>query len=372
MYENYTYDYILDSILNRVREFDSTIDVREGSAIWYAVSPVAMELAIAYSNCDMVNKESFVGTATREGIYLACEDIGLDTSRFDATASVFLADFNVEVSIGSRWSCSGYTLRVTERVGEASADGVKYYQYRLVCETTGSASQYITGNLTPITEYGSNGLQMAVIDMCISAGAEETPDEEVRATYFDYIANKSEGANIAQYNQWLNEFESTIGRIGAHKIRPTWDGVNTVKVVILDGNKESPDSTLVDAVQDYLDPNSEGLGEGKAPIGAVVTVEGGVNADIDIKAEITTNGENVDISDINERITEYFREIAFRKSVVNIYEVAGIILASPSVSNVNSVEIGRWNGVDSEVSYSPTNLPLDEFETPVLHEFYTV
>lgn len=366
MYENYTYEYILTRILNRISEVDPTIDTREGSSMWYAVAPVALELAIAYSNYDLVSKESFVGTATREGIYRACNDIGLSTEQFDASAGIFSAHFNVEVTIGSRWACGDYIFVVTSKVGTVTIDEVEYHQYNLTCETLGSLSQYTSGNLRPITEYGSSQLKVAVLDECIVVGKNESSDENVRETYFDYIANKSEGANIAQYNLWLNEFDG----IGAHKIIPTWNGANTVKVAILDENKEAPTSEFVASVQDYLDPNSEGLGEGKAPIGAVVTVEGGTNAYIDVKASITLATANADTSDINIKLTDYFRRIAFAKSVVNIYEVASVILSSPSVSDVNSVQIGRWVSDSATVSYSNSNLSLGEFETPVLHKFY--
>ncbi len=365
MYENYTYEYILKSILDRISEADRTIDTREGSAMWYAVAPVAIELAIAYTNLDALSKESFVGTATREGMYRACEDLGIDTSQFDASAGVFEGHFNTSVSNGSRWMCGEYIFVVTSKVGMVTIDGVEYHKYRLTCETLGSQTQFTKGNLRPITDYGSSQIRVSVLDECIQVGADETSDENVRSTYFEYIANKSEGANIAQYRQWLNEFNG----VGASKIIPTWNGANTVKVVILDENKESPTSEFVASVQEYLDPNKEGLGEGKAPIGAVVTVEGGTNAYFDVKAKLTIASVSADTSDINEKLVEYFRRIAFQKTVINIYEVASIILSSPSVSDVNDVQIGRWSQGD-DTTYSATNITLGAYETPVLHEFY--
>ena len=367
MYETYTYEYILKTILDRISDADSTIDVREGSAMWYAVAPVAAELAIAYTNYDMLRKESFAGTATREGLYNACEDIGIDTSQFEASAGVFYGHFNVEVTTGSRWACGEYIFVVDSKVGMVTINDVEYHQYRLICETVGSLTQYTSGNLRPITDYGSSQLKVAVLDSCILVGADETNDEKIRETYFDYVANKSEGANIAQYNQWLNEFEG----VGAHKIIPTWNGANSVKIVLLDENKEAPTTELIASVQDYLDPNSEGLGEGKAPIGAVVTVAGGTNAYINVKASLTLTSPTANISDISTKLRQYFRDIAYQKTVVNLYEVASIILSSPSVTDVNDVQLGRWVNDSAAVSYSASNITLGEYETPVLHQFYS-
>ena len=366
MYENYTYEYILKSILDRISEADPTIDVREGSALWYAVAPVAVELAIAYTNYERVAKESFVGTASREGIYRACDDIGIDTHQFEATSGVFRGRFNVEVTLGSRWACGDYIFYVDTFIDKITIDEVEYYRYNLICETTGSATQYTSGALRPITEYGSRQLKDAYLDECILVGADETSDERAREIYFEYVADKSENANVAQYHQWLNEFDG----VGAHKIIPTWNGANTVKAIILAENKERPTPEFIASVQDYLDPNSEGLGEGKAPIGAVVTVEGGTNAHIDVKASITLSAPDDGTLDIENRLVDYFRKIAFQKTVVNVYEVASIIWSSPAVLDVHSVQIGRWVDDTTPVTFSPNNLPLTDIEAPVLHKLY--
>ena len=366
MYENYTYENILDTILNRITEADATIDVREGSAMWYAVAPVALELAVAYTNLDNMSKESFVGTATREGIYNACKDIGIDTAQFDATASVFHAHFNIEVTIGSRWICGEYTFAVSSRDGSTTIDGVVYPRYRLVCESVGADSIYTVGNLRPITEYGSSQLRVAVLDECIVPGGDETSDGVIRDLYFDYVKNKSDAGNIAQYKVWLNEYEN--GAIGAYRIVPAWNGANTVKVIVIDQLKQSPTSEFIESVQTYLDPNKEGLGEGKAPIGAVVTVEGGTNAYIDVKASLVLTDANADISDINDKLAEYFRKIAFAKSTINVYEIASVIMSSPSVATVNSVQLGKWKE-GSTTTFSTANLTLNEYECPVLHTF---
>ena len=55
---------------------------------------------------------------------------------------------------------------------------------------------------------------------------------------------------------------------------PTWAGNNTVKLVIIDANKQPPSADLVAGAQGYMDPGVEGLGLGVAPFGAFTTVEG--------------------------------------------------------------------------------------------------
>lgn len=365
MYETYTYEYLLKSILDRITTADSSIDVREGSAMWYAVAPVAMELAIAYDNFNRVHKESFVGTATREGLYLACNDVGLDTAQFEATPSIFKGHFNIEVTIGSRWACGNYIFVAKQLNGTVKIDGVDYYEYILECETVGAHTAYTSGFLKPITDYGISNLKTSVLDECITVGSDEATDETIRKTYFDYVANNSDGGNVAQYHQWLLAFPG----VGAEKVVAGWNGKNTVKAIILDENKEAPTPEFVASVQEYLDPNAEGLGEGKAPIGAVVTVEGGINANIIVEARVTLVNPTADISDVSVKLRDYFRSIAFKKSTISIYEVASIVLSSPAVSDVTDIQLGKFNEDPLDIAFTKSNLVLDETETPVLYLF---
>ena len=104
-YENMTYEVILQRMMNRVNDKYPNLDNREGSIIFNALAPAALELAIAYTELDNVINESFVDTATREYIIKGCKQMGMDVTQFDAKAGVHKGAFNVEVEIGSRWNC---------------------------------------------------------------------------------------------------------------------------------------------------------------------------------------------------------------------------------------------------------------------------
>ena len=81
MFENMTYEVILDRMEQRVSEKYPNLDLREGSIIFNALAPAAMELAIAYDALDNVLAESFVDTASREYLILACHQMGIDTTQ---------------------------------------------------------------------------------------------------------------------------------------------------------------------------------------------------------------------------------------------------------------------------------------------------
>ena len=99
MYEHITYESLMTRMLSRVSANFPEVDTREGSLIWNALSPAAIELAVAYAELDNVLANSFAQTATRDFLYYKCEELGIDTTTFDATNATFYADFNVEVPL---------------------------------------------------------------------------------------------------------------------------------------------------------------------------------------------------------------------------------------------------------------------------------
>ena len=63
MYEGITYEIILKRMLDKVSD---TIDKREGSVIYDALAPAALELQIMYIELDVILNESFGDTASRK------------------------------------------------------------------------------------------------------------------------------------------------------------------------------------------------------------------------------------------------------------------------------------------------------------------
>lgn len=63
MYEEVTYEEILERMLERVPD---DMDKREGSLIYDALAPAAIELQIMYIELDVILKETFADNASRE------------------------------------------------------------------------------------------------------------------------------------------------------------------------------------------------------------------------------------------------------------------------------------------------------------------
>lgn len=254
MYEEQTFDVILTRLLARVKD---TLDKREGSIIYDALAPAAVELANCYTALDTILEESFADTASREYLIRRCKERGIIPE--EATYAVMEGRFNINIPIGSRFNLGSYNYTATEKI----SDGV----YKMLCDTAGEAPNSVLGDLTPI-EY-ITGLITASLTACLTAGEEAEATETLRSRYFSSFSNLPYGGNVADYMEKVH----AVSGVGACKVYPAWNGGGTVKVLIMSSDYYAAGSTLINTVQTLLDPTvNNGKGEGLAPIGHHVTV----------------------------------------------------------------------------------------------------
>ena len=342
-----TYENILHRMIGRVTEKYPNLDTREGSILFNALAPAALELAVMYTEIENAISESFVETATREYILKGCEQMGMDISVFDASAGTFEGVFNVQVPIGSRWNCDLFNYTVTELI-DTTPEG--YYSYKMLCESTGSGANNVTGTLTPITD-SPEGLTYAELVDCLIEGENETSDEDVRTSYFEYVKNTASDGNIGQYKRWCAEYDG----IGNSKIFSLWNGANTVKVSILSTSNRAASDTLIAEFQEYLDPGVTGMGDGVAPIGAFVTVSTATEIPIDVSATVTMKSGYTDTTPISTALNNYFSEIAYEKSAVAYMTLGAIILSATGVDSISNLLV---NGGTADISLNSEEIPI--------------
>ena len=152
MFENMTYEALLARALSRV---NSVGDKREGSMVMNGVAPAMAELAQLYIAADFVFQATYLATAPREYLILRAADRNM--APYPATAAVFRAEFNIEVPVGTRFSCQDLNFRVTARM-DAERDTETGLSHQVTCETPGSVANGYSGTLIPIQfHYGSQG-----------------------------------------------------------------------------------------------------------------------------------------------------------------------------------------------------------------------
>lgn len=270
MYENITYESILKRMLDRV---PNNMDKREGSIIYDALAPAAVELQLMYIELDTIMNESFADTASREYLIRRAKERGVTPE--PATYAILKGVFtptNINV-LGKRFNCGTLNYIATEKI----ADG----EYMMQCETFGVDGNANFGQMIPI-EY-VEGLETAELTEILIPGEDEEDTEVFRQRYFQSFNPQAFGGNVADYKQKTN----AINGVGSTKVTPVWNGGGTVLLTIVNSNFDIASDELIELVQETIDPTKDGSGKGLAPIGHIVTVNTIEEITIDVVTKIT-------------------------------------------------------------------------------------
>lgn len=195
----------------------------------------------------------------------------------------------------------------------------------------------------PMTITGINSVTNTIPT---TGGYEAENDADLLDRYYLALRTPPTSGNKYHYLMWAKEVEG----VGDAKVYPLDKGTNTVTVVIIDADKQPPEEELIKKVQDYIDPNSAGIGEGQAPIGAMCYVEGATGVSVNVALNLTVaNGyekESVKAS-IESNIEAHLKDIAFKQTYLSYARVGSIIFDTEGVEDYTDLKL---NDTTSNVS----------------------
>lgn len=340
-----TYEEILQRCLDRI---PNTIDKRQGSIIYDALAPCCVELAQMYIELSGIYDQVFIDTAVGEALDKLVEQNGV--KRKDATYALRKGEFNMVVPVDNRFSDGENTYIVVENI-------VGTNNSILRCEQAGVVGNSYYGSLTPITYL--QGLTRAELTDIIDMGDDVESDEDLRERYMESVTAPEFGGNVSDYQ---NKVKSLTG-VGGCKVVPIWNGGGTVKLIITNSQGGVPTSSLVDDVQEAVDPNQDQQGLGIAPIGHIVTVEGAVAKNITVSATFTLESgvDPTDIQDsVNNIVDNYF------KSLSTNWDKEDNLIARISQLETRLLGVaGVLDITDTKMNNSSSNLSLESNEIPV-------
>ena len=326
------------------------IDVSEGSMFYDHTRPVAMMLDEAI-NFRLKNAlgVAFVQYATGEDLENHGSPIGVyRRSATYATVSVTLQGSpGTVIDRGTRI----YTL------GDDEEDPVYFRTNNVVVLEDGHGVVEATAvqpgsesNVAPQTLIGIDHSQVKVINHeAATGGYPEESDESLRLRIMERNQNKPSSGTVSDYKRWAKEVEG----VGDYPIvKPLYDGPGTVLVLITDADGGVADEHLIQTVQEYIDP-VPGKGEGKAPIGAHVTVGTVSVVPILIRVSIVVeqgHEEELVMKEVEQRI----KTIASESSTIVYTQIGAVIAKTPGVYDYHDLFI---NG-------STENVVLKEEERP--------
>ena len=343
MYDTIEYEDILERMLDRVPD---SMDKREGSVLYDAIAPAAMEIKLMYMEFDAILEETFADSAPRDYLVRRAAERGLKPT--PATKAILKGEFNINVPIGSRFNNDELNYIVVEKITEL--------QYKVACETDGTVGNKRLGTIVPI-EY-IDGLETAQLTELLVPGEDEEDTEEFRKRYFNSFDSKAYGGNIADYLEKTN----SLNGVGSTKVTPIWDGPGTVKLTILDSQFGVASSELVRRVQEEICPNMQATGVGIAPIGHKVTVESAEGVVVNIGTSLVFDeGYSFETTEeaIKEKVEEYLLSIRKNWSeqtngVVRIAQIESKIMSVKGVIDISGTTI---NGVAENLTVTNYQVP---------------
>jgi uncharacterized phage protein gp47/JayE len=100
-----------------------------------------------------------------------------------------------------------------------------------------------------------------------------------------------------------------------------------------------------------------GMGNGVAPIGAFVTVSRATEKTVNVAANVKlANGySEINMPDIESKLTEFFSNVAYDKSVISFMSVGAAILDVPGVEFVSNLTI---NGKSEDIIVGNEEIPV--------------
>lgn len=181
-----------------------------------------------------------------------------------------------------------------------------------------------------------------------TGGYEQESDEAFYQRFLIRVQTPPTSGNQYHYLEWALE----VAGVGGVQIYPLDNGDNTVGVVILDAFGMPADTELVEQVQTHIDPDSLGLGEGEAPIGAHCYVSAAAGQELTVSLTVITEAgadQETVTAAIKEAAKAYLAALALeaytpKVGVVYGYTVSyarlgAAILDVPGVTDYHSLAV---------------------------------
>ncbi|RXI70494.1 baseplate J/gp47 family protein [Clostridium tetani] len=166
----------------------------------------------------------------------------------------------------------------------------------------------------------------------IKNGYDTESIEELYRRYKIQITTPATSGNPNHYKMWAMEVQG----VGNADVKSLWDGPGTVKVIIIDSNKNTPSQELINNVKEHI--------EEERPIGATVTVVGmeEVLFDINVNVEIDTSATLEEVKDkIENNISEYFSTTVLEEKIIRYTRIASCILNALGVIDYSDLTINN-------------------------------
>ena len=186
MFEGFDFESLVERMLSNVSD---DFDKREGSVIYDAVAPAAMELADFYTALDMVVDEVFAESASYYYLIKRAAERGISPKEETrAVGKMVVVPPDAAISPGDRFNLNSLNYTVISPLDAGAGE------YRVECETAGTVGNQQLGSLLAVeTQNELNNMESAELAEILIPGEEEEDVEAFRKRYFASFHNQEIG-----------------------------------------------------------------------------------------------------------------------------------------------------------------------------------
>ena len=341
MFEQFTEDYFME----QAREMGDAlgVDTREGSVYMDAAAGHCLRAAKFYEDLRSVFDLLFADTCTGDVLdeWAAQKQV----YRKAATSSYYVPVFDGVAPadlVGDRFMAGGYYFMVVQ-------EGEDFY---LQSELTGTKTNYLLKGerLIPVRN---------TIGEMYAAGTDQESDEDLRQRWKEALSEPAENWNKQQYKTSCESYDG----VGRAIITPLAYGPCTVKALIISSEGTAPPDSLIEQIQEEMDPGSKGVGQGKVLLGckffAVAAGQEAVNISFDV---VIASGYSLESTKetVRQELIHYMKDIALdtpdeENMVAQYMKVIGILANTAGIKDLANLTL---NGLSENVNIEADNVPV--------------
>lgn len=352
-----------DEITIRSRIYERVpedLDISVGSYEYDALEPSNIEFAIAYFMLKNIILLAFPQHSFGKWLTYAAAARGVyrNSAKYATGELLITGATGTKIPTGTKFS---------NVIPQGSAVKTKYYsttevavipesgkvRVPIIADDAGTGGNAFANEIT-LNIASVKSITSVTNDKAISNGVDEEKDESLLARLLEAARNQSASGNKKSYEIWAKEVSGVV----EVDVISLWNGPGTVKVIIVgDGGKPIPE--LIEAVKEHLDPSDhEGEGEGRAPIGAVVTVTTVENLVINVSITSVEVGSGYQQEQVK---TNVIKALTTSISGVNIGSIVRLRAVEDAIKHAAGVvDFGKvmLNGVDANIQIAAHLKPV--------------
>lgn len=328
---------------------DLGVDTNQGSIYRDACDGHVTRVSDFFDDLRMVKTVISIYSCTGDILDEKLLEHGLHRNPIEDTPASYYVNFvGATPEVGDLVSCDGHYFTVAK---DDNDDWV------LVSQETGTDMNSLVPGFPVIPEQDVDDMISATLGSLAVAAIDMEDDDSARTRLLEKIAGPAENGTVSQ----IKSACEGIAGVGRARIIKLWDGDCTVKGVITASDGTAPSAEVVALVQETIDPNASGFGEGVVPIGCFFTAAGATEVPIDVSVGITPTaaGSMEEIqSDVEEALSAYLKDLALSSadtSTVRVNSIGSLIANVGGVEDYDSLTINEGT---SNIAISIDQIPV--------------